>query len=124
MNIYYDPEKFGFEIVGEVEFSSGCYEFDTSVLWRSTDDNSFYVADDSGCSCPMPFGDVGVNDLKPVTKLQDLIDYFEQRKKESYRYDPTDEYGRTAEIDGAIGALIGKYREIHDPANDAWRNDE
>lgn len=112
MNIYYAPEKFGLTILGEVEFSSGAYEFDTSVVWASTD-GRVYAGDDSGCSCPSPFESVGLADLTPITRLQDLIDYFETRKKESYRYDPDDDWnaGTRAEIDGAIGAVIGRYRD-------------
>lgn len=113
-NIYYAPEKFGLTIVGEVEFSSGCYEFDTSVLWRDNGSGAFLVADDAGCSCPSPFEPVGVNDLRPINRLQDLIDYFDERKKESYRYDPDDEYSRNhaAEIDGEVGELISKYQAM------------
>jgi len=51
-NIYSATEKFGLETVGEVEFSSGAYEFDTTVVWRDKETGSLYVASDSGCSCP------------------------------------------------------------------------
>jgi hypothetical protein len=110
-NIYYNPQDFGLTIVGEVEFSSGCYEFDTSVLWRS-DAGEFYIGDDSGCSCPSPFEDIGIRDLMKIAKLQDLIDYFAERCKESFYYDSTDEFRSedSKRIDGEIGQLISTYQ--------------
>lgn len=107
-NIYDDPEKFGLAIVGEVEFSSGAYEFDTSVVWRDADTGDLFYADDSGCSCPIPFEGVGRNDLQKVGRPQDLIDYFETRKRDSSYYDPSDEYGNTSRIDAQVGELIVK----------------
>lgn len=108
-NAYYDPQKFGLTIVGEVEFSSGSYEFDTSVVWRDQA-GALYYADDSGCSCPTPFEGIGLDDLEKAERLQDLIDYFQKRKDESYRYDPSSEYAAddVAQIDAAIGELIAK----------------
>jgi hypothetical protein len=49
-NIYYNPEKFGLEIVGEVDFSSGYYEFDLRVVWRKKGTKILLTARDSGCS--------------------------------------------------------------------------
>lgn len=58
-NVYYDPEKFGLEIVGMVDFSSGSYEFSYFVVWQDTETKVLYWAEDSGCSCPTPFEYVG-----------------------------------------------------------------
>ena len=33
-NIYYNPEKFNLEIVAEIEYSTGCHEFNTRVIWK------------------------------------------------------------------------------------------
>lgn len=55
-NIYYFPEKFGLEILGEVEFL-GAYEFDTFVVWREKATGRLGYGEDSGCSCPSPFED-------------------------------------------------------------------
>ena len=65
-NIYYNPEKFGLEIVAEIEYSSGSYEFDTRVVWKKKDVHSFWTARDSGCSCPTPFED---EDLESIDRL-------------------------------------------------------
>lgn len=61
MNIYYDPQKFGLTPVGTVELGGG-YEFDTYALWRNIE-GALVWAHDSGCSCPTPFEDLGVDDL-------------------------------------------------------------
>lgn len=108
MNIYFDPEKFGLEIVGEVEWSDECYQFDKTVVWRDPQSQALFVASDSGCSCPSPFESHGRDTLTPISRTQDLIDYFEQAKRESFWYDPGDEYSDSARIDGAIGELIYK----------------
>lgn len=107
-NIYYNPEKFGLVIVGEVEFSSDSYGFDTSVVWRDVETGALYYGDDSGCSCPCPFEDTGCADLHKVERTQDLIDYFEGRKGESYLYDPEHHPEMVSEIDAAVGELILK----------------
>jgi hypothetical protein len=50
---YDAPSKHGLTKVGELDFSSGSYEFDiTVVFW---DGKQLLWADDSGCSCPSPF---------------------------------------------------------------------
>lgn len=117
-NIYYDPEKFGLSIVGEVEFSNDSYEFDTTVVWRDKN-GTLYCASDSGCSCPSPFEDLGIADLTKIERIQDLIDYFENRKNESYYYYDEDSYYYDEDsyfyeedcrnkIDAAIGRVIMK----------------
>ena len=63
MNVYYDPEKFGLKIIGEIEWSDGCWQFDTTVVWQREADGVFLYAEDSGCSCPMPFERIGINDM-------------------------------------------------------------
>ena len=107
MNVYYDPEKFGLTIIGEVEFSSGSYEFDMTLVWKAAD-GSVYVADDSGCSCPTPFEGMGIADLTKIERLQDLIAYFDKRKAGACRFEDSN---YAASIDGDIGAVIQKYRE-------------
>jgi len=64
-NIYYNPEKYALTIVAELDFSSGAYEYDTRVVWK-TADGRLLTHRESGCSCPTPFEDLGVNDLSPV----------------------------------------------------------
>lgn len=80
-DVYYSPEDFGLEIVTEVEWSGGSYEFDKTVIWK---DNAgqLYLAEDSGCSCPSPFEDyTDIEDLTKVTvheAIKTLQDTFEE----------------------------------------------
>lgn len=67
MNPYYDPEKFGLQIIGEVDYSSGSYEFDLTVVWRDMTSGRLLYADDSGCSCPSPFDQHGIDTMTPAT---------------------------------------------------------
>lgn len=69
-NAYYDPEKFGLEIVTDFERSEPSYSFDTGlVLWHK-DKEAFLFAQDSGCSCPSPFEDLDPSLLEPLNKWQ------------------------------------------------------
>lgn len=52
---YYTPHKLGLEVVAEVELSEPDYSFDIAMVWWHVLTDSFYVARDSGCSCPSPF---------------------------------------------------------------------
>lgn len=65
-NIYYNPEHFGLEIVAEIEYSSGSYEFDTRVVWKQKSSRKCFTARDSGCSCPTPFEDYHMGNIEPL----------------------------------------------------------
>lgn len=75
MNIYSSPEKFGLTTIGEVDWSSGSYEFDLTVVWKRESDGKFVYAEDSGCSCPSPFEDTGIEDLTVLRKRGGLADF-------------------------------------------------
>lgn len=62
-NLYYNPEAANLKTIGELDRSGGSYEYDTFVVWKHSDGRIF-CAEDSGCSCPTPFGD--------FTRLEDL----------------------------------------------------
>lgn len=97
-NIYYDPEKFGLTIIGDIEWGSGCYEFDQTVVFRKQDGSLAY-AEDSGCSCPCPFDYMGVDDLTPVT-VAELQAHLEERSKSNWNGD------RAAEIAEIMGKVV------------------
>jgi hypothetical protein len=61
VNVYYSPEKFGLTMLGEIELAGG-YEYDKFVVWRR-DDGSLTWASDTGCSCPTPFDEIGLNEM-------------------------------------------------------------
>lgn len=57
INIQSTPEAFGLTVDLDVDKSSGVYEFDTFIAWRDQA-GGYCWAEDSGCSCPVPFDDV------------------------------------------------------------------
>ena len=69
-NVYYDPEKFGLRVVAELERGGG-YEFDTLMVWQRQD-GALVWAQDAGCSCPLPFDGIGLNDLHPLRSIHDF----------------------------------------------------
>jgi hypothetical protein len=77
-NPYYNPEKFGLSILGEVEFIGG-YEYDTVVVWRTVN-GSLLWAEDSGCSCSSPFDDHGIDELSPVD-FNELKSHLDEKQK-------------------------------------------
>ena len=87
-NIFYSPEEFGLEVVGCVDYSDGCYQFDYSCVWRDAT-GQLYYAEDSGCSCPSPFEDHALDDLEKVTphevaeKLQSRSSYGGEEERAS-----------------------------------------
>ncbi|MDG4792720.1 hypothetical protein [Micromonospora sp. WMMD1082] len=94
--LYGSPEKFGLETVGEVDWSSGSYEFDLTVVWRRKSDGAFFFAEDSGCSCPSPFESVGVDDLMPVESLSEFHAHLTKRTGGNY-YDRSEDTARLVE---------------------------
>ena len=67
MNIYYNPEEFGLEVVKNIDTGGG-YDFDMFVIWKDKKNNLYY-GQDSGCSCPTPFEDFeGIPSLIKITK--------------------------------------------------------
>lgn len=85
-DVYYSPENFGLKTVGELDFSDGCYNFDTTCIWTN-DKGELYWADDAGCSCPSPFeGYTSVESLEhgPLFRLQEhLIERYKARDSDS-----------------------------------------
>jgi hypothetical protein len=76
-SVYYDPDKFGLKVLGDIDWSSGLYEFDQTVVWQD-EQGQMYYADDSGCSCPSPFEAMGRDDLTPCT-FPELQAHLEKR---------------------------------------------
>lgn len=81
--IYSEPERYGFEEIGEVEWKPGDYGFDTTVVWIETATGKIFAGTDSGCSCPRPFEDIeSIEDLTEITKPMELIKYLADVQKE------------------------------------------
>lgn len=66
-NVYYNPEDHGLTVVGTAELAESNYSFDLVGIWKG--EKGYYLATDSGCSCPSPFEDYnGIDDLTgPLT---------------------------------------------------------
>lgn len=75
-NVYYHPEKNGFQMIGSLEDPNASYSFDTVVVLLDNETGTVWAAQDSGCSCPTPFEDVNsFADLTPINKLGDLTSF-------------------------------------------------
>jgi hypothetical protein len=66
-NPYYNPEKYGLEVVGDIEWSDAFYQFDMTVVWFHPESKKYYIAHDSGCSCPSPFE--AINELAEIEEV-------------------------------------------------------
>lgn len=110
-NIYTDPEAYGLTAFGDVDFSSGCYEFDRLVVWTDQDGQYVY-AEDSGCSCPEPFGSI---DMRTVTRATPHEIAARLQAKAQERWDT---YGDGVEGYGAaaMADLIGRLMANRAPA--------
>ena len=104
-NLYYHPEHSGLKTVGELEYSSGSYEFDTRVVWFEASGNRLLTARDSGCSCPTPFEDETLDTVEDITHRYATFLMDEWRKEhKGYRGG----YVTRAEVDDLIAACREK----------------
>lgn len=109
MNIYYSPEQYGLETVGQVDWSDEPYQFDMTVVWRRVADGQLFYASDSGCSCPSPFEDTGVDDLTAASMFEISTYLIETGKKQTNYYGDDDISDRVAmEISQLMGRLATK----------------
>lgn len=81
--MYYSPEHFGLTTFGEIQWGEANYDFNLTVVWRRNSDGAFVYAEDSGCSCPAPFEDTGVEDLKRATPLAAFKAHLDERAAEA-----------------------------------------
>lgn len=66
-NPYSNPTACGLELLAAAEEDEP-YQFNICALWRDIESGRYFMASDSGCSCPSPFEDVRtVSDLTEVT---------------------------------------------------------
>lgn len=84
-NFYYHPEKHGFVVVDELEYSDRWYQYDTRMIWRDTNDGKFYTARDAGCSCPTPFEEYGLKeDLTEICDWHHLESILQEDLEHQY----------------------------------------
>lgn len=107
-NIYYYPEKCGLEVVGELEYSSGNYEFDTRVVWFHAASGRLLTARDSGCSCPTPFEECTIESVEDISSRfgSFLMDEYRAEVKD---YDWRAAYVNREEVDSLIAKCAAKF---------------
>lgn len=96
-DIYYNPEEFGVETIGELELAEGSYSFDTLLVQRDLLTGKFYVNFDSGCSCPSPFEDFTTKESlglaltahDAVTKIRQMCDEAGEDTWSNYKPNPS-----------------------------------
>lgn len=72
-NPYYSPEKCGLTLVADMDDPNCSYDFEMLVLWRDNASGQFYLAYDSGCSCPTPFEEMTqLSALQLVSMLDEI----------------------------------------------------
>lgn len=69
-NMYYSPDDFGLTLVTTFNRSEPDYSFDFVCVWHNED--GYYIAGDSGCSCPSPF-----EQYTSVDQLEGPLDFSE-----------------------------------------------
>jgi hypothetical protein len=85
-NVYYNPEAHGLTLVAEHELSEPNYSYDTLAVFK--DDEGFYLATDSGCSCPVPFENYeGKGDLTGPLTAEQAVEESRTIKAVSYESD-------------------------------------
>jgi len=93
INPYYNPEKLGLTCESFDEQLS--YEYNT-LCFFFTDDGRVYSAQDSGCSCPIPFENYEGETQEEVLRMMDRVGSVEQGMREydsfqsAFRYKHTD----------------------------------
>lgn len=60
-NVYYHPEKSGLVLVDSLDRPNMSYEYETLIVLQHIDSGRIFYAQDSGCSCPVPFEDFYLN---------------------------------------------------------------
>ncbi len=81
------PRNYNLALLTEVELAEADYSFDILAVWKG--ELGFYLATDSGCSCPSPFEDYnGVDDLTGPLTAEQTIEEATSLWKDAGSYDP------------------------------------
>lgn len=104
MNLYSNPSNYGLELIADVNFSEG-WDFDIYALFRN-DDGMYFMAHDSGCSCPSPFEDYhSASDIADgrVFNTADVMEYFMANGASGQSFVTIHEFMKTAQVAGLSG---------------------
>lgn len=80
-NVYAHPEIYGLTVVDSIDWSSGHYEFDLTVVWKDGE-GRLWVAHDQGCSCPSHFEDT--DELDRLYSTEELEEQYQDYIKRDY----------------------------------------
>lgn len=105
MNVYYDPEKFGLTPVGEVEWTTPCYDYDTSVVWR-TADGLYRAASDAGCSCPTPFESYALDTIDGPFTAHEVMAWLQGELDSGHDWISADDKARAEQQIARIAELV------------------
>lgn len=97
------------DYAGSVDLSEPDYSFDLMGFWVRKSDGQVLYATDSGCSCPAPWEDTTVGDLRETTadRVVDLA--AEDHRDDAYGGIPISDLRKQArEVQARIRELGGK----------------
>jgi hypothetical protein len=83
-----ESQPTGFTQIAEVEWEDQPYQFNLTRVYRH-DSGALFYAEDTGCSCPIPFESTTTDHLKPILRIQDWHDHVAAR---TITADPEQEY--------------------------------
>ena len=79
-DLYNQPEHFGLQFIGSLQWGEPDWDFNITAVLHDGEDK-FYVINDSGCSCPMPFEDfTSLDKVEPKTKWEVIAELTERLK--------------------------------------------
>ncbi|MFE9381755.1 hypothetical protein ACFYMO_00740 [Streptomyces sp. NPDC007025] len=102
-SIYYDPEKFGAEIIDTIDTLGG-YEFCMLAVFKRLEDGALFFGTDAGCSCHSPFEDSTWESMEEIRNAS----WFAGQARKWLR-DATD---ADADDRDAVERLIRKVRKL------------
>jgi hypothetical protein len=111
-DLYNQPEKFGLEIIGDIDWSMESYQFNMTVVLVDPSTGLFYTIDDAGCSCPSPFENhTSRTDLgEPMTAWEVIQELEEERDRIMAIDDRWNTYGH---VPGDVADLIQDIRNYN-----------
>lgn len=97
-DLYSSPEQFGLATIGEIQWGVASWDFDLTVVWKRELDGAFVYGEDSGCSCPSPFEDTSLGDLKRATPLAEFQAHLNERNAQQIPWGDGDQAADIAEL--------------------------
>lgn len=114
-DVYYQPEEFGLTPVTQIEWDSESWQFNLTAVWVDQH-GQFYIAHDSGCSCPSPFEWItSLDQLEKVSKFEvaeTLLAQAERQKPEEGQYNYEGWQGNYERVQGEVVDAIAKIMKL------------